>query len=48
MIKSEQHVTIEENKYKHMKHFLLAIAAIFFGITLTFGQDLEKNWQFEA
>jgi len=31
-----------------MKHFLLAIAAIFFGITLTFGQDLEKKWQFEA
>ena len=31
-----------------MKHFLLAIAAIFFGITTTFGQDLEKNWQFEA
>lgn len=31
-----------------MKHFLLAITAIFFGITLTFGQDLEKNWQFEA
>ena len=31
-----------------MRHFLLAITAIFFGITLTFGQDLEKNWQFEA
>ena len=31
-----------------MKNFLLAIAAIFFGITTTFGQDLEKNWQFEA
>ncbi|WP_047548059.1 nucleoside transporter C-terminal domain-containing protein [Psychroserpens sp. Hel_I_66] len=31
-----------------MKHFLLAITAIFFGITLTFGQSLEKNWQFEA
>nr|WP_321229736.1 nucleoside transporter C-terminal domain-containing protein [uncultured Psychroserpens sp.] len=31
-----------------MRHFLLAIAAIFFGITLTFGQTLEKNWQFDA
>lgn len=31
-----------------MKHFLLAIAAIFFGLTLTFGQTLEKKWQFEA
>ncbi|MFT6842233.1 MAG: CNT family concentrative nucleoside transporter [Psychroserpens sp.] len=31
-----------------MRHFLLAIAAIFFGITLTFGQELEKKWQFET
>nr|WP_321225420.1 nucleoside transporter C-terminal domain-containing protein [uncultured Psychroserpens sp.] len=31
-----------------MRHFLLAIAAIFFGTTLTFGQTLEKNWQFET
>ncbi|WP_040281258.1 nucleoside transporter C-terminal domain-containing protein [Psychroserpens damuponensis] len=31
-----------------MKNFLLAIAAIFFGLTLTFGQTLEKDWQFEA
>lgn len=31
-----------------MRHFLLAIAAIFFGLTTTFGQDLEKKWQFEA
>ncbi len=32
----------------HMRHFLLAIAAIFFGITTTFSQDLEKKWQFDA
>ena len=25
-----------------MKHFLLAITAIFFGITLTFGQDIQE------
>jgi len=31
-----------------MRYFLLAIAAIFFGITTTLGQDLEKKWQFEA
>nr|WP_321235734.1 nucleoside transporter C-terminal domain-containing protein [uncultured Psychroserpens sp.] len=31
-----------------MKHFILAIAAIFFGITMTFGQDLEKKWQFDS
>jgi len=31
-----------------MKHFLLAIAAIFFGLTTSFSQDLEKKWQFEA
>ncbi|MCD2260764.1 NupC/NupG family nucleoside CNT transporter [Psychroserpens luteolus] len=31
-----------------MRHFLLAIAAIFFGITTTFSQDLEKKWQFDA
>lgn len=31
-----------------MKHFILAIAAIFFGITMTLGQDLEKKWEFEA
>ncbi|SDR66677.1 concentrative nucleoside transporter, CNT family [Formosa sp. Hel1_31_208] len=31
-----------------MRHFLLAITAIFFGITTTLGQDLEKKWQFEA
>ena len=31
-----------------MRHFLLAIAAIFFGITMTQGQNLEKKWQFEA
>ncbi len=31
-----------------MRHFLLAIAAIFFGLTTIFGQDLEKKWQFEA
>ncbi|WP_323788438.1 NupC/NupG family nucleoside CNT transporter [Psychroserpens sp.] len=31
-----------------MKHFLLAVAAIFFGLTTVFSQDLEKKWQFEA
>ena len=31
-----------------MKHFLLAIAAIFFGLTTGFSQDIEKKWQFEA
>ena len=31
-----------------MKHFLLAITAIFFGITLSSGQDLNKTWQFDA
>jgi CNT family concentrative nucleoside transporter len=28
-----------------MKHFLLAITAIFFGINLLIAQDLEKKWQ---
>ena len=27
-----------------IKNLLLAVAAIFFGITISFGQDLEKNW----
>ena len=31
-----------------MRHFLLAVTAIFFGITTTFSQDLEKKWQFDA
>jgi len=31
-----------------MRKFLLAIAAIFFGITSIFAQDLEKRWAFEA
>ena len=31
-----------------MKHFLLAITAIFFGITSLNAQNLEKEWQFEA
>ncbi|MBR9846967.1 MAG: Na+ dependent nucleoside transporter [Algicola sp.] len=31
-----------------MKHVLLALAAIFFGLTTSFGQDLEKKWQFDA
>jgi len=31
-----------------MRKFLLAIAAIFFGITSIFAQDLEKKWAFEA
>ncbi len=32
----------------HMRHFLLAVAAIFFGITTGFSQDLEKKWEFDA
>lgn len=31
-----------------MKKFLLAIVAIFFGLTTSFSQDLEKKWQFDA
>lgn len=31
-----------------MKHVLLAITAIFFGITSTVAQDLNKTWQFDA
>ncbi|MBT8272304.1 MAG: Na+ dependent nucleoside transporter [Bacteroidia bacterium] len=31
-----------------MKHFLIAISAIFFGISLSFSQNLEQQWQFES
>ncbi|TXD85504.1 Na+ dependent nucleoside transporter [Subsaximicrobium wynnwilliamsii] len=31
-----------------MKHFLLAVTAIFFAINLNFAQELEKKWQIEA
>lgn len=32
-----------------MKHFLLAITAIFFGLTSSvFAQDIEKKWHVEA
>ena len=31
-----------------MKHILLAITAIFFGINLSSAQELEKKWQFES
>ncbi len=31
-----------------MRHFLLAIAAIFFGITTSTAQNIEKKWQFDA
>lgn len=31
-----------------MKHLLLAITAIFFGLTTSLSQDLEKKWQFDA
>lgn len=31
-----------------MKNFLLAVAAIFFVVNLTYAQDLEKKWEFEA
>lgn len=42
MINCEQHVTVEKTNNKHMKHFLLAIAAIFFGITTTYAQDTKE------
>lgn len=31
-----------------MKQFLLAITAIFFGISLSIAQDIDKQWQFES
>lgn len=31
-----------------IKNLILAVAAIFFGITTTFGQDLEKKWVSES
>lgn len=31
-----------------MKYFFLAASAIFFGITTTLAQSIEKKWQFEA
>lgn len=31
-----------------MKQFLLAITAIFFVVTASFAQDIEKDWQFDA
>lgn len=31
-----------------MKYFLLAIVAIFFGLTTGFGQEIEQKWQFDA
>ena len=31
-----------------MKHFFLAVSAIFFGITTVFAQNIEKKWQIEA
>lgn len=31
-----------------MKHFFLAFTAIFFGLTTTLAQSIEKKWQFEA
>ncbi|MCK0122884.1 Na+ dependent nucleoside transporter [Gelidibacter sp. F2691] len=31
-----------------MKHFFLALTAIFFGLTTVVGQSIEKKWQFEA
>ena len=32
----------------NMKHFLLAIAAIFFGVTLSLGQNLNKIWKLDS
>lgn len=31
-----------------MKHFFLAVMAIFFGVTTTLAQSIEKKWQIEA
>ncbi|WP_223034783.1 nucleoside transporter C-terminal domain-containing protein [Hanstruepera marina] len=31
-----------------MKHFLLAFTAIFFGITISNAQSIEKKWQFQS
>ncbi|NND24423.1 MAG: Na+ dependent nucleoside transporter [Flavobacteriaceae bacterium] len=31
-----------------MKHLLLAVMAIFFGISTSFSQDIDKKWSFEA
>ncbi|MBT8267233.1 MAG: Na+ dependent nucleoside transporter [Bacteroidia bacterium] len=31
-----------------MKHLLLAVMAIFFGISTSFAQDIDKKWSFEA
>ena len=31
-----------------MKHFFLAFTAVFFGISTTLAQSIEKKWQFEA
>lgn len=31
-----------------MKHFFLAVLAIFFGLTTTLAQSIEKKWQLEA
>ena len=31
-----------------MKHFLLAFVAIFFGITISSAQSIEKKWQFQS
>ena len=39
---------LSEKILKHMKKCFIAIAAIFFGISSLFGQNLEKEWQFEA
>lgn len=35
-------------KHKLMKHLLLAVMAIFFGISTSFSQDIDKKWSFEA
>ena len=39
---------MSERKFKHMRKCFIAITAIFFGISSLFGQNLEKEWQFEA
>ena len=31
-----------------MKHFLLAIVALFFGINSIIAQDLDKKWELET
>ena len=42
MINSEQHVTLKENKYKHMKTLLLSLVFILFTYTIS-AQNLQAK-----